>query len=50
MSQLIHPLLSNKVMGAAITVHKALRAGLLHRAMEPSYEFCYKLKVIFKIF
>ena len=38
MSQLIHSLLSNKVMGAAITVHKALGAGLLESAYEGAFE------------
>jgi hypothetical protein len=49
MSQLIHPFLSNKVMGAAIAIHKALGAGLLHRAMEESHSFCRKPIMSFEL-
>jgi GxxExxY protein len=38
MSHIIHPLLSNKVMGAAIAVHKALGPGLLEAAYEGALE------------
>jgi GxxExxY protein len=46
MSQLIHPFLSNKVMGAAIAVHKALGAGLLESAYEGAFEVELKYRQI----
>ena len=49
MSHIIHPLLSNKVMGAAIAVHKALGPGLLHRAMEESHRFCREAIMSFEV-
>ncbi len=46
MSSLIHPVLSNNVMAAAIAVHKAMGSGLLESVYEGAFEVELKYRNI----